>query len=482
MKIFGFEISRVKTPVPPTTVPTGWNSNFGLPFWNSTGFPIVHEPFSGAWQRNMPLRTDSILLFHAIYRCITLISQDISKMRMRLMEQDPATMIWTEVERNSPFWPVLVKPNRYQNRIQFFDEWIGSKLMFGNTYVLKGRDQRGIVTQLYILNPMRATVKVAADGAVFYEFQTDDLAQIEGDSVTVPASEVIHDRYKPLYHPLCGIPPLIACALSGALGLSIQKNSAQFFNSYSRPGGVLTADQHIEDDTAARLKDYFENQYSGANAGRVAVLGDGLKYEPMRESAENSQLIEQLGISAENVCTAFGVPPYMIGVGPPPNYNNIEALNQQYYSQCLQNLIETIELLLDEGLDLTEAPLIYGTEFNLGDLLRMDTATKSKTWSDLVKGGIASPNEARADFDLPPVTGGESVFLQQQNYSLEALAKRDAQDDPFAKSQPAPSSGASGDGNVDSTDNPQDGQPQDVAASADRILTFARHFSRSARI
>ncbi len=35
--------------------------------------------------------------------------------------------------------------------------------------------------------------------------------------------------------------------------------------------------------------------------------------------------------------------------------------------------------------------------------------------------------------------------MQQQNYSLEALAKRDAQDDPFGKSQPEPAPPAADD-------------------------------------
>jgi hypothetical protein len=52
----------------------------------------------------------------------------------------------------------------------------------------------------------------------------------------------------------------------------------------------------------------------------------------------------------------------MVGIGQPPTYNNIEALNQAYYSQCLQSLIESIELLLDEGLEL---PKPLGTEFEL---------------------------------------------------------------------------------------------------------------------
>jgi HK97 family phage portal protein len=489
MKFLGFEITRVKAPVPATTVPSGWNYSFGMPFWgvsHSSSFPVIQEPFTGAWQRNQSTYVSTLLVFHAIYRCITLISQDISKMRIRLMEQNQTTGIWTEIDRVSPYWPVLVKPNHYQNRIQFFDEWMGSKLIHGNTYALKVRDSRGIVTNLYVLNPLRTRVKVAPDSSVYYELQTDDLAQIEEDQVTVPASEIIHDRYKPLYHPLCGLSPILACAMSGALGINIQMNSGKFFENASRPGGVLSAPEHIEDDTAKRLKEHWENNYSGANAGRIAVLGDGLKYEPMKETAVDAQLVEQLKISGENVCTAFGVPPFMIGIGQAPSYNNIEALNQQYYSQCLQNLIETIELLLDEGLGLTAvAPKVYGTEFDLSDLLRMDTATKSKTWGDLVKQSIASPNEARAAFDLPPVRGGESPMAQQQNFTLEALAKRDSKEDPFvASGAPAQSDSEGEDDSEDDDEEEFTEEDTDAAraAFADRIIQFARYQLRTSSV
>lgn len=485
MKILGYEIKRTKSAVGASTVPSGWNYNFGFPWWGggSSWFPIIQEPFTGAWQHNQSQRVELLLSFHALYRCITLISQDVSKMRMRLMEQDPSSGIWSEVDRNSPYWPVLIKPNRYQTRIQFFDEWIGSKLINGNTYVLKERDARGIVVALYVLNPNRTRVLVAPDGSVYYELQGDDLKQVFEPAlidtrVRVPASEIIHDRYKPLYHPLLGVSPIGACALSGMLGLNIAMNSANFFQNSSRPGGILTAPERINDDTAKRLKQHWEDNYTGANAGKIAVLGDGLKFEPMRENAVDAQLIEQLKISGEHVCTAFGVPSYMIGIGvAPPHITNVEALNQQYYSQCLQIFIESIELLLDEGLGLVNVtPRIYGTEFSLDDLLRMDTSTKSKTWGDMVKTGIAAPNEARAAFDLEPVDGGDSVYMQQQNFSLEALAKRD-QGDPFAKPAPPSPSSSSGDGAPPPTEGSQDGSTVS-AALADRVIRRAEYSTR----
>src|SRR5262245_48174049 len=428
MKSFGFEIKRSKALAPsePRSIYSpGWMGNSSW-WWN-----IIQEPFTGAWQRNMEWRLENVLTYFAVYSCITLIASDIAKLRIRLMQEDEDGI--GEETESSSFSPVLRKPNHYQTRIQFIQNWLTSKLTYGNAYILKERDERNIVTRMYVLDPSLTRPMIAPDGSVFYQLGTDQLAGLENSNVVVPASEIIHDVMNPLYHPLCGVSPISACGLAALQGLNIQNNSAKFFAQGSKPGGILTAPALIHDETAKRLKDEWEQNYSGANVGKIAVLGDGLEYKPITMTASDSQLIAQLKWTAENVCSCFHVPNYMIGVGPPPNYSNIEALNQQYYSQCLQIHVESVETLLDEGLGLTaQAGRPYRTEFDLDELLRMDTRTKVSSWSDLVKSGIAAPDEARAQFNLGPTEGGKAPYLQQQNYSLEDLSKRSAKEDPFA--------------------------------------------------
>ena len=433
MRIFGFEITRRKD-VPPSLFPP---SSFGWGGWG-TWFGPIQESFSGAWQRNVEIRTDFVLTFSAVYSCVTLIAKDIGKLGLDLIEED-ANGVEKQVEV-AAFSPVLRKPNRYQTRQQFIENWVTSKLIHGNAYILKERDNRNVVTALYVLDPLLTKPLIAPDGEVYYQLSINQLAGVENTDVIAPADEIIHDVMCPLYHPLCGVSPITACGLPAMQGLNIQNNSTKFFANGSNPGGVLTAPGTINDETAKRLKDYWEQNYTGKNVGRIAVLGDGLKYEPMMVNAVDADLINQLKWSAETVCSCFHVPPYMIGVGPQPTYNSIEALNQQYYSQCLQTLIEAIEALLDDGLGLTQITTHdYETEFDLSDLLRMDSATNIRSWGELVTRGIASPNEARAEFQLGPVTGGESPYLQQQNYSLAALDKRDTLADPFGVApKPAP--------------------------------------------
>lgn len=323
-----------------------------------------------------------------------------------------------------------------------------SKLMFGNTYVLKGRDSSGRVSELTILDPLRTTVLVSESKEVFYSLKADNLSGLSQEQIDVPAENIIHDRWNCLYHPLVGLSPIYAAGLAATMGLSIQNNAAQFFTNRSIPGGILTTPNTIPDSTAQRLKEDWNLRSQGENQGKTMVLGDGLEFKSMAVTATDAQMLETLNATAQWVCTAFHVPPYKIGIGQPLN-NNVQSLNLEYYSQALQTLIESAETCLSYGLGMK--PNQLGVEFDLDGLLRMDTVSMVTSIKDAIGAGIMSPNEGREKLDLPPVKGGESPMAQQQMYSLAALAERD-QDKPFAKPTPAAPAAAPED-NTDQEDN-----------------------------
>ncbi len=399
------------------------------------GWTRILESFTGSWQRNVEVNYDSVLAFHAIFACITLIASDIAKLRLKLVEKRGD--IW--VETASPAYsPVLRDPNPYQNRIQFWECWILSKLMKGNTYVLKRRDARNVVVGLYVLDPSRTRPMVSDDGQIFYEIQADNLAGLMGP-IMVPAREIIHDRMNTLFHHLVGVSPIYANALAATQGLRIQNNSARFYGNNAQPSGLLTAPGNIPDNIADRLKSDWEENFGGENYGRVAVLGSGLTFEKLAMTAVEGQLIEQLKWTAEVACSTFHVPPYKIGIGPMPTYNNIQSLNVEYYSQCLQYFLEGGELCMDEGLGIGEGVSIegriIGTEFDTDNLLRMDSVTLAEVTDKLRN--TETPDEGRGRWGRPPTPGGNVVYRQQQDYSLAALAKRDALPDPFNPQPPA---------------------------------------------
>ncbi|EGB7359950.1 phage portal protein, partial [Escherichia coli] len=146
-----------KKAIPQPVSQQGWK-----PLLRFTG-----EPYPGAWQRDDGRHQDTVLAYHAVFACISLIAGDIAKMRPRVMRRDRHG-VPAEVRTGSAA-VIYRRPNAFQNRIQFFEQWVSSKLCHGNTVALKIRNSRGETEALRLLDWGRVTPMVADDGSVFYQ-------------------------------------------------------------------------------------------------------------------------------------------------------------------------------------------------------------------------------------------------------------------------------------------------------------------------
>ena len=405
----------------------------------------IHDPYTQAWESSEAIEVskETQMRHHAVFACVSLITRDIGKLKLKTkIEVDG---VWQNTP--SKINELLSKPNDYQNMQQFFEAWAGSKATSGNTYVFKVRNIFGEVWKLLILNAERVKPLIDPTGNVFYQVKKDRLFNIAED-IVIPASEIIHDRFNCFYHPLVGLSPVTACALSASQGVNIQMTANAFFANAARPAGILVAPGPISPETAKELKDNWRKNYSGKASGGTALLGDGMEYKTISVDAHDSQLVEQMKISGETICTSFSVPAFKVGLGSLPA-GKVSDYNDIYYSDCLQHYIESMENLLNEHLDLEDGVEV---EFNLEPLLRMDASSQMAYLKEGVGSAIFSPNEARAKLGLAAVLGGESPMIQQQNYSLEAIAKRDASDNPFNTASPSANTNE-GDDDASSTAN-----------------------------
>lgn len=434
----------VKRFKPKGAIPAGAVGAVAVGTLGAQGF--IREPFMGAWQQNQSLTTrDGMLASSAVFACIDLISSDIAKLRIKSVKL--IDNVWQEVS-TPRFTTLLRKPNPYQTRAQFVKAWIGSKLAHGNAYVLLVRNSKEAVIEMHVLNPKYVIPLVAPSGAVFYQISMSPLEVSPLESTVVPARDIIHDKGMTSWHPLVGMSPIAACASAATLGNAIATNSAAFFGNAARPSGYLSAPGAISPETAERLKAGMEAGYQGSNSGRIMVVGDDLKFSAITMTGADSQTIEQLKWTAEDVARCFHVPGHKIGLDTGARTANSSAIYESmYYSDCLQAHIDGMELLLDDALAVPDGT---GLRLDTGGLMRMDEAAQHEANATAVGAGYMSPNEARRNTGLAPVKGGETPYLQQQNFSLAALAERD-KGNPLA--QPAePAGGAVNAPAGDSTD------------------------------
>jgi len=111
--------------------------------------PVVREPYTGAWQHNDPLTTDSALANPSVFGAVSRISQDISKIAPPLLLERDRNNFWTETS-NPAYSPVLRRPNRYQLTNEFIEYKNGSlKKLFEifdyNPVKLERKDQHTLI-------------------------------------------------------------------------------------------------------------------------------------------------------------------------------------------------------------------------------------------------------------------------------------------------------------------------------------------------
>lgn len=434
MNIFGKLMKRAEVATTPEPVPT--EQKFLSPvggMWRNA-WRVISEPFAGAWQKNVSEKQTDLITYPTLFACIYRISSDIGKLPFRLRER--RGYVWADTT-NPAYSPVLREPNSFQTEAQFREYWIITKLIAGNAYILKRRDARGVVNGLYVLDPCRVMPMVSENGAVFYQLMTDTINNMPigypAEQLIVPASEIIHDRCMTLWHPLVGVPPLAAAHWPALKNMKILRTATDFFAQNAQPGGLLTAPAGMTEEDAAEVQKYWSANFTGSNAGRVAIVGADMKFTPFAMKSIDSQMVEQMRYSDEQICQPFGIPPFKIGIGTIPSGLGVDGLNQLYYADALQPHIEHMETLLDAGLYISQ-PL--GVELDLSPLLRMDEGKRADVEVKLVTGKIKTPDEGRRAFNMPATGGGDTLWGQNQDYPLGMLANR-ADWDP-AMQPPAP--------------------------------------------
>ncbi|WP_353223450.1 phage portal protein [Salinisphaera sp. C84B14] len=385
--------------------------------FNSGGWRRILEPFSGAWQRNVEVQQDALVTSSpTLFACLDRISSDVGKLPWRVKQNDshgiPRTV---DIPANAK---ALEYPNDYQTPDAFRRAWILSKLQHGNALILKAAGQ------MFVLDWANVQPLISESGSVFYRLSLGSkqnlLPEAFGDGqITIPASDVIHDRGPCLYHQLIGVPPVTAAYWTALKSYHITRNNAELFSNGSVLGGLLTVPAGLSDEDAKALKDYWQN----TKPTDTRVVGADAKYTPFGSKAVDSQVVEQLQLSDKSICQPFGIPPFIVGAESLPSGQKPAEYMRSYFVLGLQQHVNAMETLLTRALNLPRGQYI---QLDTDQLLRMDQGRRAEVYGRLVTDGIYSRNEARAQFDLPPVKGGDQLLVQQQDVPLSRVGVNDA--------------------------------------------------------
>lgn len=312
---------------------------------------------------------------------------------------------------------VIRRPNSYQTISDFLLNAIYS-LFDGNAYALALRNDRFEVQELHLFSGRSSFAQVAENGEVFYSLSGNEIIEkiVGAQKLMVPARDVLHIRMHTPRHPLVGESPLVAAALALAAGNQALEAQVLFYANQARPSYILTTDEKLTREQAQDLRALWNEQARGLASGGTPILTRGLKAQQLSVNSKDAQLIELLGMADQQVANVFRVPLQMLGIGETP-FASTEALMQHWLASGLGFVLNHIEEAFGILFKLRGQPDEY-LEFDTSALQRSSFKDRVEAWAAGAKGGVFARNEARREFELKPVEGGNEPWVQQQDIPL----------------------------------------------------------------
>jgi len=274
--------------------------------------------------------------------------------------------------------------------------------LWGDAYVGKYRDDSGVVVNIAPIHPAMITVALK-QGIPQYT-----LVRIDGVSQHGP-EDIIHIKALSV-DGLLGLSPIQMCKQSLSLQYSLARHADQFARNAGRVGGVLRIPgwRTAQPGAAEEVRGDWEARFAGAaQSGKLLLLAgeDDVTYTQLSLSMVDAQFVEQVGLSLQEICRIFRVPPHLVGVPPGERltYTSAEMEAQEFLKFSLAPWLVRIEQALSADTDLS--PATNHCEFLVDELLRADAATRAAFYTAALGGpngpGWMTRDEVRALENLP---------------------------------------------------------------------------------
>ncbi|MFC2305522.1 MAG: phage portal protein [Neisseria elongata] len=344
----------------------------------------------------------------ALYRCITLISQSIGMLPLKVLHNDDGRETATE----HPVWKLLKRqPNKFQTAYEFKSLLQSHVLQYGNAYARIIRS-RGQVIQLVPIHPMAVQVKQRDDWSVHYVVTRKD-----GGLLDFEADEILHLRDL-TDDGLEGMSRVKLAKRALGIAFDAEDAASRIFSEGVMAGGYLATDKALSDKAYNQLQESLQKRYSGkANAGRFMILEEGLKAEKWGNTASDAQHIENRNHQIEEIARMFGVPRPLLMMDDTSWGSGISELGVFFLKYGLLPWFTMWEQALTRSLlnPAEQDRLIF--KFNAGALLRGSLENQAEFFAKALgsggHGAWMTQNEVREISDLPKSTDKSADTLRQ---------------------------------------------------------------------
>jgi HK97 family phage portal protein len=374
----------------------------------------VQQANAGSYNiSNVTVNEDSALKLSAVWACVRLIAETIGGLPINAYKVLPdGTRILDNEHQLAQLFKN--KPNRYQNRVEFFETMTMQLCLHGNAYAHIQRGTGGKVVSLLPLMAEQMEVNLLTDGSLVYRYNA-------GSDLAVYAPESIW-HLKLMSNGIVGLSPLSYARNSVGIGIASEDRVKALASNGFKPTGVLTIDKLLKPEQREQIRNQFADLASGSS-DPLRVLEAGMAYQQISMNPKDVQLLETRKFQIEDIARFFGVPSVLINDTSASTTwgSGIEQIVQGFYKLGLRPYLERYEASIHNSLLSASDRRNYEFEFDFGALLRGDELTRFQSYKEAINAGFKTINECRQTEGLYPIQGGDRAYLQAQMTPITEL-------------------------------------------------------------
>ena len=357
----------------------------------------------------------------AVYSCVRILAEAIASLPLHLYRY---TDKGKERVFDHPLYHILHdEPNEEMTSFIFREVLMSHLLIWGNAYAQIIRDGRGQVLGLYPLLPDKMEVDRAENGELYYIYtrNTEENPNFKDyGRIYLRREDVLHIPGLG-FDGLVGYSPIAMAKNAVGMTLACEEYGASFFANGATPGGVLEHPGVLKDP--AKVRDGWHKVYGGSrNAGKVAVLEEGMKYQQIGIPPEEAQFLETRKFQINEIARMYRIPPHMVGDLEKSSFSNIEQQSLEFVKYTLDPWVIRWEQALQKALLLPQEKNEYFIKLNVDGLLRGDYASRMNGYAVGRQNGWLSANDIREMEDQNPIPEEDGGDLYLVNGSMTKLA------------------------------------------------------------
>lgn len=376
--------------------------------------------------RQREMSPETAMKVSAVSACVEIISNAVAMLPIFIMNSETK-----ERPSDHPLGQVLWKrTNEAMSPFVFFRMMECQRLLRGNAYAWIYRNSYGEPVELIPLPPSTCEPVIEPGTGKLWYLAAEPKT---GRTYKLDPADILH--YK-AYSPdgIKGVSVLQRAQQTLQTAAAAQSYEQALYENGGRPSGILKVKTDLGDTISTEdgkivhpkdvIREEWEKIHTGAgNSFRVAVLDQGVEYQPIAMNNSDAQFVENKAVTIADIGRFFGVPLYKLGEGK-MSYRSNEQNNIEFCVNTIQPTItqmefeETFKLLT-----ISEQRQKLEVRHNMMALLRGDMASRGNWYKIMREVSGYSANNILNLEDMPSVPGGDERYASLNYVPLSDWAE-----------------------------------------------------------